>query len=54
MPCGFAGGLPVGLQFLGPAFAEGTLLRLARAYQEVTDWHERRPAVGDQPCYRVV
>ena len=47
IPCGFAGGLPVGLQFLGPAFAEGTLLRLARAYQEVTDWHERRPAVGD-------
>ena len=44
VPCGFAGGLPVGMQFLGPAFSEGLLLRLAAAYQDVTDWHLKRPA----------
>jgi aspartyl-tRNA(Asn)/glutamyl-tRNA(Gln) amidotransferase subunit A len=35
VPCGFTqGGLPVGLQLLGPQFREGTLLRLAQAYME--------------------
>ena len=45
VPCGFHDGLPVGLQLLGPAFAEGTLLRLAAAYQAETDWHKKRPMV---------
>ena len=45
--CGFdTGGLPVGLQLMGPAFAEETLLRLAYAYQQATDWHTRRPGLG--------
>jgi aspartyl-tRNA(Asn)/glutamyl-tRNA(Gln) amidotransferase subunit A len=44
IPCGFtAGGLPVGLQLAAPAFAEGTLLRVAKMYQDATDWHHRRP-----------
>ncbi|MGE5530407.1 MAG: Asp-tRNA(Asn)/Glu-tRNA(Gln) amidotransferase subunit GatA [Patescibacteria group bacterium] len=43
LPCGFVDGLPVGMQFLGPAFGEGVLLRLAAAYQKATAWHERRP-----------
>ena len=46
MPCGFSGhGLPVGLQMIGRAFADGFLLRVAAAYQSVTDWHRRPP-----PC----
>jgi aspartyl-tRNA(Asn)/glutamyl-tRNA(Gln) amidotransferase subunit A len=46
VPCGFSGeGLPVGLQLLAPAFAEGRLLRAAQAYQTSTDWHLRRPAL---------
>jgi aspartyl-tRNA(Asn)/glutamyl-tRNA(Gln) amidotransferase subunit A len=42
--CGFDGkGLPVGLQLMGPAFSEETLLRIAHAYEQATDWHTRRP-----------
>ena len=43
MPCGFAHGLPVGVQLLGRALDEGRLLRVADAYQRRTDWHEQRP-----------
>lgn len=43
VPCGFVEGLPVGMQLLGPAFAEAMLLRIAHAYQAVTGWHEKRP-----------
>ncbi|MDX1931491.1 MAG: Asp-tRNA(Asn)/Glu-tRNA(Gln) amidotransferase subunit GatA [Capsulimonadales bacterium] len=44
--CGFdPGGLPVGLQLMGPAFSEETLLRIADAYQKATDWHLRRPTL---------
>lgn len=42
-PCGFVEGLPVGMQILGPEFAEGLVLRVADAYQAVTDWHRRTP-----------
>lgn len=43
VPCGFAGGLPVGLQLVGPAFTENTLLALGREFQNRTDWHKRHP-----------
>jgi aspartyl-tRNA(Asn)/glutamyl-tRNA(Gln) amidotransferase subunit A len=43
IPCGFAHGLPVGLQLLGRALDEATLLRVADAYERRTDWHARRP-----------
>jgi aspartyl-tRNA(Asn)/glutamyl-tRNA(Gln) amidotransferase subunit A len=46
IPCGFDDrGLPVGLQLAGRPFAEGTVLRAADAYQRVTDWHRRAPAL---------
>ena len=42
--CGFtAAGLPIGLQLAGRAFEEGTLFRAAYAYEQATDWGERRP-----------
>jgi aspartyl-tRNA(Asn)/glutamyl-tRNA(Gln) amidotransferase subunit A len=44
IPCGFAGGLPVGLQLIGDYFAEARLLNVAHRYQQATDWHQRRPA----------
>ncbi|MDR1571960.1 MAG: Asp-tRNA(Asn)/Glu-tRNA(Gln) amidotransferase subunit GatA [Clostridiales Family XIII bacterium] len=45
LPCGFdSGGLPVGMQFTGKAFSEGTLIRAALAWQQATDYHKRRPA----------
>jgi aspartyl-tRNA(Asn)/glutamyl-tRNA(Gln) amidotransferase subunit A len=43
VPCGFAAGLPIGLQLIGRAFDEETLLRVGDAYQRVTDWHTRMP-----------
>ncbi|MGH8149397.1 MAG: Asp-tRNA(Asn)/Glu-tRNA(Gln) amidotransferase subunit GatA [Steroidobacteraceae bacterium] len=43
IPCGFAAGLPVGLQLMGPHFAEERLLAAAHAYQRETDWHRRMP-----------
>jgi aspartyl-tRNA(Asn)/glutamyl-tRNA(Gln) amidotransferase subunit A len=44
VPCGFTtGGLPIGLQLIGPHFAEPRLLRIAHEYQLRTDWHERTP-----------
>ena len=46
IPCGFAGGLPVGLQILGPALGEEKILRVAYAYEQATDWHTRRPPIG--------
>ena len=45
VPCGFADGLPVGLQLIGPHLAEPTLLRLAHAYQQVTEWRRKRPPI---------
>lgn len=43
LPCGFTEkGLPIGLQLQAPAFAEETLLRLAHAYEQATEWHTRR------------
>jgi len=44
IPCGFAGGLPAGLQLIGNYFTEARLLNVAHRYQQVTDWHRQRPA----------
>jgi aspartyl-tRNA(Asn)/glutamyl-tRNA(Gln) amidotransferase subunit A len=43
IPCGFAEGMPVGLQLMGPALGEGLILRAAHAYEQATEWHTRRP-----------
>ena len=43
IPCGFADGLPVGLQIIGKPFGEETILRVAYAYEQATDWHKARP-----------
>ena len=43
IPCGFsASGLPIGLQIGGDHFSESTVLALAHAYEQATDWHKRR------------
>jgi aspartyl-tRNA(Asn)/glutamyl-tRNA(Gln) amidotransferase subunit A len=43
VPCGFTkGGLPIGLQILGPPFEEEKLLRIARMHEKATEWHTRR------------
>jgi aspartyl-tRNA(Asn)/glutamyl-tRNA(Gln) amidotransferase subunit A len=43
IPAGFSDGLPVGLQLLGNAFAEDTILCVADAFQRVTDYHKQWP-----------
>jgi len=46
VPAGFSGnGLPVAFQLMGRPFAEGMLFRAGDAYQRVTDWHRRVPAL---------
>lgn len=43
VPCGHPGGLPVGLQIIGPHFAEAKLLSVAHWYQRETQWHKQIP-----------
>ncbi|MCU1335849.1 MAG: enantiomer-selective amidase [Bryobacterales bacterium] len=44
IPCGFtSAGLPIGMQIVGAPFAETTVLALAYAYEQKTEWHRRRP-----------
>jgi aspartyl-tRNA(Asn)/glutamyl-tRNA(Gln) amidotransferase subunit A len=45
IPCGFAEGMPVGLQLMGPALGESLILRAAHAYEQATEWHTRRPSL---------
>jgi aspartyl-tRNA(Asn)/glutamyl-tRNA(Gln) amidotransferase subunit A len=47
IPCGFtSAGLPIGLQIAGAPWAEPTVLALAHAYEQATDWHNRHPKLG--------
>jgi aspartyl-tRNA(Asn)/glutamyl-tRNA(Gln) amidotransferase subunit A len=47
VPCGFTpDGLPIGMQIVGRSFDEGTVLRVADAYQRATDWLSRRPPLA--------
>ena len=46
IPCGFSdAGLPIGLQLAGRPFDESTVLRAAHAYEQATDWRQRRPPI---------
>jgi aspartyl-tRNA(Asn)/glutamyl-tRNA(Gln) amidotransferase subunit A len=43
VPCGVVDGLPVGLALMGRQGEDGVTLAAAEAFQQATDWHERRP-----------
>jgi aspartyl-tRNA(Asn)/glutamyl-tRNA(Gln) amidotransferase subunit A len=43
IPCGLLAGLPVGLQIIGPHFAEAKLLNVAHGFQRETQWHRQMP-----------
>jgi aspartyl-tRNA(Asn)/glutamyl-tRNA(Gln) amidotransferase subunit A len=45
VPAGFADGLPVGMQIIGKPFSEATLLKIAYAYEQATEWHKKRPEI---------
>jgi len=49
VPCGFAGGLPVGLQIVARHFGEAKLLNVAHWFQRETDWHTRIPPPYQRP-----
>jgi aspartyl-tRNA(Asn)/glutamyl-tRNA(Gln) amidotransferase subunit A len=47
VPCGFSvESMPLSMQIVGRAFDEATILRLAHAYENATDWHKRRPPLA--------
>jgi aspartyl-tRNA(Asn)/glutamyl-tRNA(Gln) amidotransferase subunit A len=52
LPCGYMTPdngereLPIGLQILGAPFAESKILKLGHHFEQSTDWHQRRPAIG--------
>ncbi|MCW1836546.1 Asp-tRNA(Asn)/Glu-tRNA(Gln) amidotransferase subunit GatA [Bacillus xiamenensis] len=43
VPCGFTNGLPLGLQIIGKHFDEGTVYRVAHAFEQATDHHKAKP-----------
>ena len=49
IPCGFTsegpGALPLALQIAGRPFAEETVLQVAHAYEQATEWHNRKPPI---------
>ncbi|MEQ8236438.1 MAG: Asp-tRNA(Asn)/Glu-tRNA(Gln) amidotransferase subunit GatA [Syntrophomonadaceae bacterium] len=46
IPCGFDQGLPIGMQLIGKAFDEATLYKAAYAFEQNTDYHTCKPALG--------
>ncbi len=47
VPCGFSReGLPIGLQMMGKHFDEGNLIRVAYTFEQNTDFHTKKPALG--------
>jgi aspartyl-tRNA(Asn)/glutamyl-tRNA(Gln) amidotransferase subunit A len=48
IPCGRDGeGLPIGMQVIGKDFDEATILRVAYAYEQETEWHTKKPALSE-------
>ena len=45
LPCGFSQELPVGMQLIAPRWNDLKLLELAEKYQELTDWHKKKPNI---------
>lgn len=46
VPAGFVDGRPLAFQLVGRPFDEGTVLKVADAFQKDTDWHERLPDIA--------
>jgi len=45
IPAGFGNGLPIGMQIIGKPFGEETILKVAYAYEQATEWHKMRAGV---------
>lgn len=47
IPCGFADGMPLGLQIIGKHFDEATIYRVAHAYEQATSFHKQTPQIWE-------
>ncbi len=45
IPCGFSEKMPVGLQIMGKAYDEQTILKVAYAYEQAMQWHQQKPVL---------
>ena len=45
VPAGFVRDLPIGLQIIGNYFAEKKILRVANAFEQATDYHNKKPGI---------
>ena len=45
IPAGFGDGLPIGMQLIGKPFGEETILKIAYAYEQATEWHKRKAKI---------
>ncbi|HEL0620815.1 TPA: Asp-tRNA(Asn)/Glu-tRNA(Gln) amidotransferase subunit GatA [Streptococcus equi subsp. zooepidemicus] len=45
IPAGFAAGLPVGLQLIGPKYSEEVIYQAAAAFEATTDYHKQQPMI---------
>ena len=49
IPCGFTlAGLPIGLQIVSEAWGEAKVLQAGHAFEQVTDWHKKKPMISQQ------
>ena len=46
IPCGFADGMPVGMQLIGKVLDEETVLRAAYTFEQATDFHKAMAPLG--------
>lgn len=53
VPAGFVNGLPVGMQFMGKAFAEGMLYRVAYTFEQNTAHRQLKPDLSEEVLARV-
>jgi len=45
VPCGFPNNTPLGLVFTGRLYEEGTPMRVAKVFEQATQWHTMHPKV---------